>query len=772
MSRRNLAIRLLISAKDEASGVLGGLRRNAGKVAAAITGYFSIRFFKGAIDEAEALDVQLRKLEAVIEATGGAAGLTAQEIDEMARRLDAATTGSAAGFRDAAIQLATFKSVGKDAFETTLMLAQDLADAGFGTLTSNAVQLGKALEDPVKGLTALTRSGVSFTEQQQRVIQTLVETGRQAEAQGVILEAVAGQVVGVASKIGGGLTGLRDLVSMISTDIREQLGTPFLAVLERGQERLASFYQRLRDSGVVTRFGEVVANAFDMAQTSLFNFLDNFDLDTVVDQLKNWMEQTKESVDVWVERMDKASTYGKITFLSLATGVQTLQAAFHGFAGVVAQVVAGIIDRFGAAFGLFSRFSSTAKQISEDADNLARSFRASAEENYQKAAEAIDKATESGRELREAYEQLSETQVAASESIEQLVESESALAEQSGITADQLDALGDSADYMGDQAEHAAAGINAVTDAARQSVAEMMEAELATQALNDAYDELGVTSQKALDDAAEKARAAFETIKTSGTATSRELQQAFQAYAQRAIDANNGVASSALKTEAAQNGLKLTADETGRVIVEAMNSAARATSDVKNAADSAANSYRRMAQEARNAGDAKNQSDRGTNDGDKKERVTKSGGSFRAGKYSMSDLEALDPELARRAAEAVAALNMNLASDGSSTAYRKERYESAMRNIESAAKAAERQQESQRQATSTPEQKPAVSTLDELSKSMEKTLAGLIEQTQKAEKKVELTLNLPGNVKATGLYDNSEADKVMRSLTELARISR
>ena len=83
-------------------------------------------------------------------ATGGAAGLTAEELDAMARRLDEATLGSAAGFRDAQIELLTFKSVGVDAFERTLIAAQDLSEAGFGRYKT-VVQLGKALEDPVKG---------------------------------------------------------------------------------------------------------------------------------------------------------------------------------------------------------------------------------------------------------------------------------------------------------------------------------------------------------------------------------------------------------------------------------------------------------------------------------------------------------------------------------------------------------------------------------------------------------------------------------------------
>ncbi|QEW05657.1 phage tail tape measure protein [Nitrincola iocasae] len=874
MSQRNLAIRLLITARDEASGVLGGLRRNAGKIAAAIVGYFGIKMFSGAISSAAAFQEQLSVVQAITKAsveemellrkaadeagtnTRYTATEAAQALESLARAgLNARQSvetlpavlalaqgnglelGQAAGFVTKAVQgmglafdqagrvsdvlskAAASASTSVEGIGNALSYAAPTANALGLTLEQTVAIIGKFADssiDASRAGTALNSILAQFSDPASKFRQEMASLGiyttdfYEAMEQlanagpagqkairavgleaGPALQALLSKGIGslkelrdelqnaegsaqdaadtMDSNLNGALRGLGSAWDAVKRTLVDPLLDPITEQVTRLSSRLRSFVSE----GVVQRAGEILASVFTTAQKNFNEFLDNFDLDQVVQQLKGWLDQTKETVDVWLERLQTASTYGKIAFLSIATGVQTLQATMHGFAGVLAQVIAGIIERFGAAFGLFSRFSSTARKLSEEADSLARSFRASAEENYQKAAEAIDKATDSGRELREAFDQLSETQQSASESIEKLVESEETLAEQSGITADQLDSLGDSADYVGGEAQQAATGIDAVTESASNANDELEKAEVAAAKLASAYDELGITSQSALDDAAEKSRQAFETIKSSGQVTTRELKQAFQAYAQRAIEANNGVASHALKAEAAQNGLKLTADETGRVIVESMRDAARATSDIKNAADDASGAYRRMAADAQKAGDAKNQSNGGSenDEGDKKERVTKSGGTFRAGKYSMSDLEALDKDLAQRAAEAVAALNMNLASDGSSTAYRKERYETAMRNIESAAKAAERRQESQRQSESTPEQKPGTSSLDELSKAMEQALAKAIPQAQAASKKTEVTLNLPTG-KVTGMFDDTEADRLIRSLTDMARISR
>jgi hypothetical protein len=65
---------------------------------------------------------------------------------------------------------------GNDIFNQATRTVQDMAAAFGGDATSNSKILGKALNDPIKGVSALTRVGVSFTEQQKDQIKTLVES--------------------------------------------------------------------------------------------------------------------------------------------------------------------------------------------------------------------------------------------------------------------------------------------------------------------------------------------------------------------------------------------------------------------------------------------------------------------------------------------------------------------------------------------------------------------------------------------------------------------
>lgn len=102
-------------------------------------------------------------------------------------------------------KLLTFANLAKTANETggafdrATLAAADLAAAGFGQMEQNAVALGKALQDPVKGITALGRSGVTFTEQEKEKIKALVESGNLLSAQDTLLKAVESQVKGTAA---------------------------------------------------------------------------------------------------------------------------------------------------------------------------------------------------------------------------------------------------------------------------------------------------------------------------------------------------------------------------------------------------------------------------------------------------------------------------------------------------------------------------------------------------------------------------------------------
>lgn len=191
---------------DKAGGKIGGFAK---KTALALGGAFAVtqvkNYFGTAIAgarEAIAIDKQT---EAVIKSTGSAAGVTAEHIEELAGRLQKTQTINDEVTQSGANLLLTFTNIrnevgkGNDVFDQTVELANDMSVALGQDMKSSSIQLGKALNDPIKGVSALQRVGVSFTESQKEQIKTLVASGDTLGAQKLVLAELDKQFGGSAA---------------------------------------------------------------------------------------------------------------------------------------------------------------------------------------------------------------------------------------------------------------------------------------------------------------------------------------------------------------------------------------------------------------------------------------------------------------------------------------------------------------------------------------------------------------------------------------------
>ncbi len=195
----------------------------AGLAAAAGIGALAL-ILKKSFDEAALAEQAQNRLQGVLRATGYASGLTGNDIAAMAEEMENSTLTSAEAVKEAAAIMATFRSVSRDAFKQAIHLAQDMSAVFGQDLRSSATQLGKALEDPISGITALKRVGVSFTDSQKEVIAKLVETGEKAEAQKLILAALEQQVGGASKAETQGLTGAAHRMSVAWGDMLKAIG--------------------------------------------------------------------------------------------------------------------------------------------------------------------------------------------------------------------------------------------------------------------------------------------------------------------------------------------------------------------------------------------------------------------------------------------------------------------------------------------------------------------------------------------------------------------
>ena len=128
------------------------------------------------------------QLDASLKSTNDAVGMSRKELDELSESLSKHSLFTKTAETSMESLLTTFTALHEDVFPAASQAINDMS-AKMGTdLRTTAIQVGKALQDPIHGITALHRVGVNFSEAQKVMIKRLVETGQAAKAQQIILK--------------------------------------------------------------------------------------------------------------------------------------------------------------------------------------------------------------------------------------------------------------------------------------------------------------------------------------------------------------------------------------------------------------------------------------------------------------------------------------------------------------------------------------------------------------------------------------------------------
>ena len=198
-----------------------------GIATAAIAATGAVVSFVGSLGDGikifEETERYMARTEAQLRATGSAVGFSSSEMDKFARSVAMNTLASTDGVRQAMSVMMTFKSVTGESFKEAIKLSQDLAET-FGTdISSEARNLGRALESPAEAISILKRKGIELTSEQQNLINSFVETGDKAKAQEIIFKALQERVGGTGeSAASGTLSGSLDTLGQVTDELKEQ----------------------------------------------------------------------------------------------------------------------------------------------------------------------------------------------------------------------------------------------------------------------------------------------------------------------------------------------------------------------------------------------------------------------------------------------------------------------------------------------------------------------------------------------------------------------
>lgn len=282
-------LQAVITAKDEASKVIKGVSGETSKLGNVLSSglkYAAVGAAAGiaalgatalssakSFMESEAAGAQM---EAVLKSTGHAAGLFKEDLQDQANALQNVTKYSDEAVMGMQSVLLTFTNIKGGAFQQATDVILDMSTALGQDLQSSAIQVGKALQDPILGVTALRRVGVNFNEQQQEQIKKMVEAGEAAKAQQYILAELRTEFGGSATAAGQTFGGQMTILSNKLDNVKERFGeaiikgiTPFVSKLSAFMDSPAG--QKFADdmTASITRF----FNYINDHQAQIMNFL-------------------------------------------------------------------------------------------------------------------------------------------------------------------------------------------------------------------------------------------------------------------------------------------------------------------------------------------------------------------------------------------------------------------------------------------------------------------------------------------------------------------
>lgn len=226
----NAEIKAVITADDQASKVIAGVGNNVEKTSKGINasvllaGAAVVGFGAMAVKSFSESEKGTAQLNAVLASTKGIAGVTAKAVTDLSAALQKVTQYSDEEITSAQNMLLTFTRISKDIFPDTTKAVLDMSTAMGTDLKSTSIQVGKALQDPINGVTALQRVGVRLTEGQKDLVKQLVESGDTMGAQKIILQELQTEFGGSAEAAGKTFAGQLAIAKNKADDLMESLG--------------------------------------------------------------------------------------------------------------------------------------------------------------------------------------------------------------------------------------------------------------------------------------------------------------------------------------------------------------------------------------------------------------------------------------------------------------------------------------------------------------------------------------------------------------------
>lgn len=454
------------------------------------------------------------QLAAVLRSTGEAAGWSAAQLNEMATSMSRASTFSAGEITKAQTRLLSYTGVVGEQFPKAMQAVIDMAARMGMSLEQSAETIGRSLDIPSQGLTALTRQGFRFTDAQKELVKQLEETGRVAEAQAIVLSALESSYGGAAlaarNTFGGSMQALKNEINNLMTGEGGSLDGMHNAIegiinVLQGSETKAAFADFTSLLGNMATMGASAAIVLSTA----FNFVGKTIGAFVAANVAILSGEFSQAFEILKARAQDTAT----EFASLKKSIETLWTtrapSGDGAAGAGAAIAAPLVQAAKQAKVAQASYSEAAREMAiaqrallEEGISLTQSLRTPLEilnDEYERleklvnagaishetleraltrAQSAYDETLESTKKYREEQERLNALLAATpTEQLEKLRDDMRLLGrafEEGTISAEQFNEAANAA--LGRTAESAEAATDRMSEFANQAARNMQDA--------------------------------------------------------------------------------------------------------------------------------------------------------------------------------------------------------------------------------------------------------------------------------------------------------
>jgi hypothetical protein len=252
MGGSDTKLNIIVDAQDKTDSAFSGVKSNLDQTKVSLDGITDAMNSVGkvgavafaglsagvalSLNEATEANKVLAQLDAVLGSTAGKAGVTKEAAIDLADSLAKVTLFTDDAILSAENLMLTFTDVSSEVFPEAIATALDMSTALGQDLQSSVTQLGKALNDPIDGISALSRVGVQFTDDQKAMIETLVDAGDTMSAQQIILEELNTEF-GNSAELAANADPFGMLKNSVG-ELTEAIGTALLPTLQSFLDKL------------------------------------------------------------------------------------------------------------------------------------------------------------------------------------------------------------------------------------------------------------------------------------------------------------------------------------------------------------------------------------------------------------------------------------------------------------------------------------------------------------------------------------------------------